>query len=113
MDKHTIAKAKHEEELAKRRLQDHHCAWAFLTGDEELHAEDCLFAARGMPTCSRTYFPGYEPDRNTYEGTGIGALFGFDDTDHLAAELAGWNVMRAGAIPNDPRGVREQAIVAA
>lgn len=95
MDKQIVARMKRAEEVEKTRRKEEDCAWRFLTSrDETLHIESCVFARRGDPACSRNYDPGEEPDRNLYEGTGIGALFGLDGTRHRAHELAGWNVIR-------------------
>ena len=82
----SAAKARHEQRL---------CAWRFLTGDETLHPEECIFGE----SCSRLYDPlpvreALPPDLRMYEGTGIGALYGLRDSEGFAWELAGWTVER-------------------
>jgi hypothetical protein len=72
------------------------CARDFLTwGDTRgKHADFCMFGE--SDACSRTYNPWpyveAEPDPRMYEGTGIGALYGFDNSDQHAWQLAGWNL---------------------
>ena len=73
----------------KQRNAELDCAFRFLT-EGEPHEESCTWAKRGEGPCSRTYNPGEEPEQSLYEGTGIGALFGW--TESRVYELAGWNV---------------------
>ncbi len=90
------ARAKRAEQAAKRRADMALCARDFLTwGDARgKHADFCMFGE--SDACSRTYNPWpyveAEPDPRMYEGTGIGAIYGFDGSDKFAWQLAGWNL---------------------
>lgn len=90
------ARRQHAADLARRRGEEHADALDFLVfGDEAgRHAEHCVHAEK----CSRTYdplpVPEAEPvDLRLYEGTAVGALYGFGPlTSYHAAQLAGWTL---------------------
>lgn len=73
-------------------------------GDEVEHAAVCLFVQRGEAPCSRTYDPYPEgresapADPTMYQGTGIGYLYGEDDTERFAWEFAGWTLQKDGSL---------------
>ena len=80
----------------RRRADEVACAYDFLIRGDELgvHAKRCVFGAHDA--CAREYDPWPDafatPDSRMYEGTGIGALYGFGTTK--VSTLAGWNVRR-------------------
>jgi hypothetical protein len=91
------ARAARFDRARTRRLDEARCAWEFLIhGDTRgVHADDCVFAARGEPACSRDYDPGTPPeDEKMYAHTGIGTLYGWNTNE--AWQLAGWNVKGRG-----------------
>lgn len=88
------ARRKRDEEVAKRRRQQMACAWRYLT-EGEPH-EKCVFHA---DPCSREYDPrptreAFPEDIKLYEGTAIGYLYGFINTEQHAWQTAGWNIKR-------------------
>jgi hypothetical protein len=90
------ARYKRAARLVGLRAAERACAIDFLRhGDERgIHAKRCVFGE--ADACSRDYdpYPTAEatPDPRMYEGTAIGALYGFGTT--AAWQLAGWNVRR-------------------
>ena len=74
------------------------------SSDELVHADRCIFRQRGEAVCSRTYDPFPEgrdsapTDPTLYQGTGIGFLYGEDDTERFAWELAGWTLGKDGSL---------------
>jgi hypothetical protein len=99
------AQAKHREELRKRRYNERYDALDFLiNGDlNERHTKKCVHALAGRDACSRDYYAvpysDAVPDPNDYAGTGIGALYGFEDTERFLWQLAGWNIKRRREYP--------------
>lgn len=87
-----IAIERRAEALEKRRAEERLDAYEFITHDEQEH--DCIFDE----PCSRWYDPlplgETMPDRTFYEGTGIGALYGYPADPGLIASTAGWNIGR-------------------
>jgi hypothetical protein len=74
-------------------------------GDYEgRHAARCLFAQRGEPACAQVYDPYPEgrdsapADPTLYQGTGIGYLYGEEDTERFAWEFAGWTIRKDGSL---------------
>jgi hypothetical protein len=66
----------------------------FMGDDEGRHRERCVHAE----PCSRNYdplpYPEAEPhDTRLYDGTGIGALYGAQDSERHLWQLAGWNLV--------------------
>lgn len=68
------------------------------------HAARCIFGQRGAQACARVYDPfpeGRESapiDPTLYAGTGVGFLYGEDDTERFAWELAGWTLQKEGSL---------------
>lgn len=93
-----MAVRKNRERAWKRRARDWDDATDFLyQGDEDgRHAARCPHRT----TCQRVYDPSPrgagEPEAVMYEGTGIGALFGMDGSDHHLWQLAGWTLGKGG-----------------
>lgn len=83
-----------------RRQAERDDAWDYLIrGDlDDRHTKRCLYALEGGEACSRDYnpmpYPDALPDPVTYEGTGIGALYGLRDTERFLWQLAGWNIRK-------------------
>jgi hypothetical protein len=78
-----------------RRNKEQAGAWEFLTtGDTELPSPDGeLWSRRYDPLP----YPEALPDELfTYEGTGIGALYGLPGSEIHAWQLAGWNLTPRG-----------------
>lgn len=87
-----IAAKRAAERAARRRRDEGLCALDFLTWGDDRH--ECIFAMEGKQPCSRTYYAGPPPeDVKLYEGTGIGALYDLQGTEHHKWQLAGWNII--------------------
>lgn len=91
------ARAQRLVRAANRRADESACARDFLRwGDERgEHAKRCVFGTGD--SCRREYDPRPVPeatphDRRMYDGTGIGALYGWG-TQGLW-QTAGWNLTR-------------------
>lgn len=71
---------------------------------DDRHSSRCIFAQRGEPTCTQVYDPFPEgresapADPSMYQGTGIGYLYGEDDTERFAWEFAGWTLRKDGSL---------------
>lgn len=87
---------KNAERVLKRRHAERTDAWDFKVRPET-HEERCMFVGSGEEPCSRDYDPLPDdesiPDRDLYDGTGIGAVYGFPNSAQHAWQLAGWNVL--------------------
>jgi hypothetical protein len=101
----TLNRGKNLERAHKIRQAEANDAFDFRWGEDELaHAEHCIFAQRGEEPCSRTYDPYPEgresapADPTMYQGTGIGYLYGEDDTERFAWEFAGWSLRKDGSL---------------
>ena len=87
------ARTARAEAVSRRRLDEARCAWEFVYKGEP--HDDCVFAERGEPRCSRDYDPGPEPqDEKLYEGSALLTLW---HNTPWSYEMAGWNVRRRNA----------------
>lgn len=90
------AKADNAEAARRRREAEREDALDFLMhGDADgRHSDKCIHEE----PCSRDYntmpYPDALPDAKHYAGTGIGALYGFENTERFLWRLAGWNVTK-------------------
>lgn len=96
---------KNHERVWKIRQAEANDAFDFRWGTDELdHAATCLFAQRGEAPCSRTYDPYPEgrdsapADPTLYADTGIGYLYGDDESGRFAWEFAGWTLQKDGSL---------------
>lgn len=101
----TELRQKNRERAWRLRQAEANDAFDFRWGADELtHADKCLFRQRGEPVCARVYDPFPEgresapADPTMYQGTGIGYLYGEDDTERFAWELAGWTLGKDGSL---------------
>lgn len=83
-----IAIAKRAAVLVKARRAEKGDRYDFLTRADHVCSLD--------PPCSREYDPRppgeVPPEQELYEGTGIGALYGYPRTRPFLPDLAGWNL---------------------
>ena len=100
-----LNRQKNFERAWKMRQAEANDAFDFRWSPDELtHADKCIFRQRGEAVCSRTYDPFPEgrdsapTDPTLYQGTGIGFLYGEDDTERFAWEFAGWTIGKDGSL---------------